>query len=86
MVNSDKENYFLVKPLSKEIICKIPFKNNIRWAKWVGMTPFSFAENFKAENSTQELQLGIDEKYIKDLQGIGKLFRDWYSTKDTVNK
>ena len=50
------------------------------------MTPFSFAENFKAENSTQELQLGIDEKYIKDLQGIGKLFRDWYSTKDTVNK
>jgi len=86
MVHSDKENYYLVKPLCKKIICKIPFKNNIRWAKWVGMTPFSFAENFKAENTTQELQLGIDEKYLRDLQAIGKLFRDWYSAKDTVKK
>ncbi len=47
MVIVVKDKYLLIHPQTRETLMEIPKKNNIKWAKFLCIIPFSLMENFK---------------------------------------
>jgi hypothetical protein len=46
-----KDKYLLIHPQTRETLTEIPKKNNIKWAKFLCIIPFSLMENFKQGNT-----------------------------------
>ena len=53
-VVSDTKKYLLLNPRTRAVCCEVPFKNNIRWAKWFGLSP-----QYLTENGNDELKQDI---------------------------
>lgn len=75
IMNKSNKIFELLHPISREVLMTIPVNNKLNWSKWLSIMPFSFAENIKPDETTDNLQHDIDDKYIQDVQAIGKHLR-----------
>ena len=49
-----KDKYLLIHPQTRETLIEIPKKNNIKWAKFLCIIPFSLMENFKQDSKYED--------------------------------
>ena len=49
-----KDKYLLIHPQTRETLIEIPKKNNIKWAKFLCIVPFSLMENHKQGNKYED--------------------------------
>jgi len=67
--------YRLMHPITHKLLKEIPADNNIQWAKWIAIQPFSFAENLKADDDNEH-DHELNEQYLKDVQNVGQNMRE----------
>jgi len=49
-----KDKYLLIHPQTRETLIEIPKKNNIKWAKFLCIIPFSLMENHKQDSKYED--------------------------------
>tara|TARA_R100001510_G_C7632614_1_gene191252 strand:- start:496 stop:1236 length:741 start_codon:yes stop_codon:yes gene_type:complete len=47
MILEQVDEFILIHPTTREVLKKIPFKNNVSWSKFIALVPFSLMENYE---------------------------------------
>tara|TARA_R100000742_G_C4257058_1_gene74922 strand:- start:186 stop:938 length:753 start_codon:yes stop_codon:yes gene_type:complete len=60
------DEFILIHPETRKVIRKIPVKNNISWAKWICLIPYSLMENFQEPTPAYaDTLVKLEEKFHK---------------------
>lgn len=65
MVVVVKDKYLLIHPQTKESLCEIPRKNNIKWSKFLCIIPYSLMENHKQDSKYENNIHKLEDDFFK---------------------
>lgn len=65
MVIVVKDKYLLIHPQTRETLCEIPKKNNVKWSKFLCIIPFSLMENHKEDNTYENNIHKLEADFFK---------------------
>lgn len=67
MIVCAENHYTLIHPRTRKIIYSIPKKNNIKWAKFVCIIPYSLVEGYQQDPMYEQNIQKLEKSFIEDL-------------------
>jgi hypothetical protein len=64
MVLKQEDSYSMIHPITRKVISKIPYKNNISWAKFTTLIPYSLMEDHKEEGYQNNIHK-LEDSFLK---------------------